>query len=112
MEDYRACSHTLWGCKFHKVQVTKYRYTPLSGDVGERVRELLREMSWAHEMMICAGSVNRDHMHMLIALPPHLSVSASRAVFEGQECAQATERICGLARALMACAIGWHQASL
>jgi hypothetical protein len=43
MKDYKAGSHTLWDCKYHLVWVAKYRYAVLSGDVGERVHELLRQ---------------------------------------------------------------------
>ncbi|HEY2231537.1 MAG TPA: transposase, partial [Xanthobacteraceae bacterium] len=44
-------------------------------DVGLRCRELLRETAIAHEMVVHAGSVNRDHVHMLVSIPPSLSVS-------------------------------------
>ena len=50
------------------------------GDLGEKARELLCEIAQAHEMRIYAGSINRDHVHML--LTPHLSVS--RAVESGK----------------------------
>ena len=40
-----------------------------------RCRELLREIAMSKEMIIYAGSVNRDHVHMLIGVPPQLSVS-------------------------------------
>ena len=50
----------------------------LGGDVGQRCRELLRETARAHEMVVHAGSINRDHVHLLLSIPP--SVSVSRAV--------------------------------
>jgi Transposase IS200 like len=78
MKDYKAGSHTLWDCKYHLVWVTKYRYPVLPGDVGERVRELLREISRAHEMTIYAGSVNRDHVHMLTRARPRSPQRQSR----------------------------------
>jgi putative transposase len=61
MESYKRGSHTVWDCKYHLVWVTKYRYQVFGGDVGNRCRELIRETAWAHEMVIHAGSVNRDH---------------------------------------------------
>ena len=61
MESYKRGSHTVWDCKYHVVWVTKYRYQVLGGDVGMRCRELVRETARAHEMLIHAGSVNRDH---------------------------------------------------
>jgi hypothetical protein len=44
MESYKRGSHTVWDCKYHLVWVTKYRYAVLGGDVGQRCRELLREV--------------------------------------------------------------------
>src|SRR2546423_14875188 len=70
MESYKRGSHTVWDCKYHLVWVTKYRYQVLGGDVGQRCRELLRETARAHEMVVHAGSINRDHVHMLLSIPP------------------------------------------
>jgi putative transposase len=42
---------------------------------GFRCRELLRETATAHEMVIHAGSVNRDHVHMLLSIPPKYAVA-------------------------------------
>ncbi len=75
MEDYKSGSHAVWDCKYHLVWITKYRYPVLVGDVGERARELLREISRSLEMKIYAGAINRDHVHMLIGIAPHLPVS-------------------------------------
>jgi len=60
------------------VWTTKYRYEVLGGDVGLRCRELLREIAQSKEMVIYAGSINRDHVHMLTGVP--LQISVSRAV--------------------------------
>jgi putative transposase len=75
MEGYKRGSHTAWDCKYHLVWVTKYRYAALGGDVGQRCPELLRETAQAYEVVIHAGSINRDHVHMLLSVAPHLSVS-------------------------------------
>ena len=84
MKDYKAGSHTIWDCKYHVVWVTKYRYAVLGGDVGLRCRELLREIAHSQEMIIYAGSVNRDHVHMLIGIPPQLSVSKAVQYLKGK----------------------------
>jgi len=75
MQDYKRGSHTIWDCKYDLVCVTNYRYPVLAGDAGQRARELLREITRSHEMAIYAGPINRDHVHMLISIPPQLSVS-------------------------------------
>ena len=56
----------------------------LVGDVGERARELLREISRSLEMTIYAGAINRDHVHMLLGIPPHLSVSKAVQYLKGK----------------------------
>ena len=38
----------------------------------------------AHEMVIHAGSVNRDHVHMLMSIPPSLSVSRAVQYLKGR----------------------------
>jgi len=66
------------------VWVTKYRHPVLGGDVGQRCRELLRETARAHEMTIHAGAANRDHVHMLLSIPPSLSVSRAVQHLKGR----------------------------
>ena len=74
----------MWDCKYHIVWITKYRYPVLSGDVGERTRELLREITQSLEMTIYAGAINRDHVHMLVGIPPQISVSKAVQFMKGK----------------------------
>lgn len=53
-------------------------------DVGERARELLREIARSLEMTIYAGAINRDHVHMLISIPTHISVSKAVQYLKGK----------------------------
>ena len=84
MRDYKRGSHTVWALKYHLVWTTKYRYKVLGGDVGLRCRELLRDIARSKEMHIYAGSINRDHVHMLVAIPPQLSVSRAVQYLKGK----------------------------
>ena len=84
MESYKRGGHTVWDLKYHIVWTTKYRYRVLAGDVGLRTRELLREIALSQEMVIHAGSVNRDHIHLLISIPPQLSVSRAVQFMKGK----------------------------
>jgi putative transposase len=56
----------------------------LVGTLGFECRELLRETAIAHEMVIHAGSVNRDHVHILMSIPPSLSVSRAVQYLKGR----------------------------
>ena len=65
----------------------------LGGDVGQRCRELLREIARSKEMVIYAGSINRDHVHMLIGIPPNLFGIESGAVSEREEFASSADGV-------------------
>ena len=84
MEGYKRGSNTVWECKYHLVWSTKYRHQVLGGDIGYRCRELLFETARAHEVEIYAGSINRDHVHMLAAIPPDLSVARAVQYLKGR----------------------------
>jgi putative transposase len=86
MKDYKRGSHTVWDCKYHLVWTTKYRYQVLGGDVGLRCRELLGEIAMSNEQGDgdLRGSINRDHVHMLIGIPPQLSVSRAVQYLKGK----------------------------
>jgi REP-associated tyrosine transposase len=53
--DYRYGSHMVFRIEYHFVWVTKYRYKVLTGDVGERVRELVKHTCEAFEIRILKG---------------------------------------------------------
>jgi putative transposase len=52
--------------------------------VGQRARELLREIARSHEMAIHAGAINRDHVHMRLSVPPRLSVLRAVQFLKGK----------------------------
>ncbi len=56
----------------------------LGGDVGQRCRELLREIARSKELIIYAGSINRDHVHRLTGIPPNVSVSRAVQFLKGK----------------------------
>ena len=84
MKAPKSSSHAVWDCKYHLVWITKYRYPVLVGDVGLRARELLREIARSMEMTIYAGAINRDHVHLLIGIPPNVSVSRAVQFLKGK----------------------------
>ena len=84
MKAYKSSSHAVWDCKYHLVWITKYRYAVLVGDVGLRARELLREIARSLEMTIYAGAINRDQVHLLISIPPNVSVSRAVQFLKGK----------------------------
>ncbi|MGC1204026.1 MAG: IS200/IS605 family transposase [Flavobacteriaceae bacterium] len=75
MQNYRKTTHTTYDCKYHIVWITKYRKKVLSGLVGIRVRELVREVCKSNDVEILRGHVSEDHVHLFVSVPPHLSIS-------------------------------------
>ena len=73
--EYRKGSHTVYNIQYHFVWVTKYRYHVLAGEVRLRVRELIRQICQQHDLLIEQGHVSKDHVHILVAAPRHLSAS-------------------------------------
>lgn len=73
--DYRAGSHSRYDLKVHVVWITKYRKKILKGDISVRVRELIREICKANDVVIVKGYISLDHVHLLLSYPPSLPVS-------------------------------------
>ena len=75
MEEYRKTSHSTYDLKYHLVWITKYRKVVLVGKIAERARELMRLVCKNNEVEILAGHISKDHVHLLVSAPPHISVS-------------------------------------
>ena len=75
MQNYRKTSHATYDIKYHLVWITKYRKPVLTRKIAERARELVRMVCKNNETEILAGHISKDHVHLLVSAPPHLSVS-------------------------------------
>jgi len=73
--DYRYGSHTVFKIQYHFVFVAKYRYQVLQGDVGLKVRELVRQTCNAFEIENSKRVVSKDHVHLLVSAPPNMAAS-------------------------------------
>lgn len=75
MDNYRKTAHSTYDIKYHIVWITKYRKPAITGKIAERTRELVRGVCKTNEVEILAGHISKDHIHLLVSAPPHLSVS-------------------------------------
>jgi putative transposase len=75
MKNYRKTSHSVYDIKYHFVWITKYRKPVLHGEVAIRLRELIREICKAMDIEIIKGHVSKDHVHLLLSVPPYISAS-------------------------------------
>ena len=75
MGDYKKSSHCTYDIKYHLVWITKYRKPVLTGKIAERTREIIRQVCSSNDVEILTGHVGKDHIHLLVSVPPHLSAS-------------------------------------
>lgn len=75
MENHRTSSHCTYDIKYHIVWITKYRKLVLIGKIAERTRDIIRQVCSSNEVEILSGHVGKDHIHLLVSVPPHLSAS-------------------------------------
>ena len=75
MKNYRKTSHSVYDIKYHFVWITKYRKPVLTGDIAKRTRELIREICKAMDIEIIKGHVSKDHVHLLLSVPPFIPAS-------------------------------------
>jgi len=84
MRDFRKLGHALWECKYHLVWCPKYRFQILAGDVGRSVRSIIRQLCEWKRLEIIAGNVQKDHIHLVITIPPKYSVSEVVGFLKGK----------------------------
>ena len=83
MSRYAHGGHTTHRLKYHLVWIPKYRKRVLQGPLARRLYELLRECSDVNAWPIDEMNVQTDHVHMLVQLPPNVSVSRAVKTFKG-----------------------------
>jgi putative transposase len=84
MKQYRTGSHTIYQCHYHFLFIPKYRKPILRGEVGERLRDLIREVCKAYDIEILKGHIRPDHVHLLLSVPPAMSPSRVMSAIKGR----------------------------
>ena len=84
MTDTNSLSHTKWNCKYHIVFCPKYRRQEIYGKIKEDVGKILRRLCEAKGVEIIEAEACPDHIHMLVAIPPHLSVAQFMGYLKGK----------------------------
>ncbi len=72
---YRKTAHSVYDLKYHIVWITKYRKPILHDAIGLRVRELIQQTCASLDVYIEKGHVAKDHVHLLVSVPPNIAVS-------------------------------------
>ena len=82
--DVNSLAHTKWNCKYHVVFAPKFRrkviYNQLRVDIGK----ILRMLCDRKGIEIIEAEVCPDHVHMLISVPPKMSIAGVMGYIKGK----------------------------
>lgn len=74
-KDTNSLAHSTWNCKYHIVFAPKYRRKVFYGQKRKEIGAILRRLCEYKNVNIIEAEVCPDHVHMLVEIPPKLSVS-------------------------------------
>ena len=84
MKDKNSLAHTTWNCKYHIVFAPKYRRQAIYGKYKVSIGQIIRELCERKGVEIIEANACRDHIHLLVSIPPKLSVSAFMGYLKGK----------------------------
>ena len=82
--DTNSLAHTKWNCKYHIVFAPIYRRKVFYGQKRLEIGAILRSLCEWKEVEIIEAEVCPDHVHMLVSIPPKLSVSGFMGYLKGK----------------------------
>ena len=82
--DTESLAHTKWNCKYHIVFAPKYRRQVIYGKKKADIGIMLRKLCEYKQVEIIEAEACKDHIHMLISIPPKYSVSQIMGYLKGK----------------------------
>ena len=92
MPETNTLSHTTWNCKYHIVFAPKYRRKVFYGEKRIEIGNILRELCRWKGISIIEAEVCPDHVHMLVEIPPKMSISSFMGFWKGKSSLMIYER--------------------
>ena len=90
--DDSSLSHTKWNCKYHIVFIPKYRRKAIYGKLRADIGQILRQLCDYKNVEIIEAHAMPDHIHMLLKIPPKISVSGFMGYLKGKSALMIFER--------------------
>ena len=84
MNDTKSLSHSKWNCKYHIVFAPKYRRQVVYGKLKVDIGKILRTLCEQKGVEIIEAEACPDHIHMLLSIPPNVSVSSFIGYLKGK----------------------------
>ena len=82
--DNNSLAHTKWNCKYHIVFAPKYRRQEIYGKIRSEIGKILRLLCQRKDIEIIEAECCKDHIHMLVRIPPKYSVSQIVGYLKGK----------------------------
>ncbi len=83
-DDIKSLSHSKWRCHYHIVFAPKYRRQVIYGKIKTDIGKILRKLCAQRGVEIIEAELCPDHIHMLVSIPPNLSVAAFVGYLKGK----------------------------
>ena len=90
--DNNSLSHTKWNCKYHIVFAPKYRRKVAYGKIKQDIANILSMLCKRKGVKIVEAEICPDHVHMLVEIPPSISVSYFVGYLKGKSTLMIFER--------------------
>jgi len=84
MNDIKSLSHSKWRCKYHIVFAPKYRRQNVYGKIKADIGQILRKLCEQKGVEIIEAQACSDHIHMMVSIPPSLSVAQFVGYLKGK----------------------------
>lgn len=94
--DIESLSHTKWRCQYHVVFAPKYRRQIIYGKLRTEIGKILREICQRNGIELIKAEACPDHIHMLVSIPPKLSVSKFMGILKGKSSLMIFDRFANL----------------
>ena len=82
--DTNSLAHTKWNCKYHLVFAPKFRRREIYGEQKAEIGKILRQLCEWKGVNIIEANACPDHIHMLVEIPPKMSVSSFVGFLKGK----------------------------
>ncbi len=82
--EIRSSSHSKYRCQYHIVFAPKYRRKEIYGQIKRDIGEILRKLCEQKNVVIIEAEACIDHIHMLVSIPPHISISQFMGYLKGK----------------------------
>ena len=83
-QDKNSLAHTTWNCKYHIVFAPKYRRQVIYGKIKQDIGVILRQLCERKGVEIIEATACVNHIHMLVSIPPKISVSSFVGYLKGK----------------------------